>query len=100
MTLLNTATNKFEGKYAAIPERVRGGIMRWVEEGVMPGQFLWAVIRNDLREAVWAADDENLPLIPLYVRWFYWHAPAACCGSVEKANQWRGLQAKNADQPA
>lgn len=78
-------TTLFEGEYAAIPALMRDGIMRWVEQGVKPGQFLWAVICNDLRVAVAAADEENLALLPLYVRWFHWQCPAGVSGSPEAA---------------
>jgi hypothetical protein len=86
MSLSTTA--RFEGDYAAIPERMREGIIRWVDEGIRPGNFLWAVVRNDLAATCAAADDENRALIPLYTRWFYWEAPAGCCGSPENAKSW------------
>jgi hypothetical protein len=84
---LNT-TARFEGDYAAIPEPMREGIIRWVEEGVRPGSFLWAVIRNNLFDAWGHADDTNRALLTLYVRWFYWEAPGGCCGSAEAAAAW------------
>jgi hypothetical protein len=86
---MSLSTTLFEGKYAAIPEHMRGGIIRWVEDGVKPGSFLWAVICNDLSQTFCAADDENLALIPLYVEWFRWQCPAACRGSVADAAAWK-----------
>ena len=71
-----------------IPERMMGGIMRWIEHGIQPGDFLMAVITNDLCEAVGGADDENIHLIPAYVSYFYNEAPAQCWGSPEKAAAW------------
>jgi hypothetical protein len=94
-----STTLRFEGEYAAIPERMRGGIIRWVEEGLPPGNFLSAIIRNDLSWTLAAADAENRELIPLYVRWFHWEAPAACHGSSEAAKAWEaqgGLKKRQA----
>lgn len=78
----------FTGEYAAIPERMQEGIKRYVIDRLLPGDFLRAVIQNDLRHAVWYADDENLPLIPLYVRWFYNRAPSRCHGSPKAFVEW------------
>lgn len=78
----------FTGEYAAIPERMQEGLKRYVIDRLRPGNFITAVVRNDLRDAVRCADDENLPLIPLYVRWFYNVAPARCHGSHEACAAW------------
>ena len=71
-----------------ISDRMMPGIRRWIDYGITPGDFLWAVICNDLRGAVSCADDENLPNLPAFVAYFYNEAPAACWGSVEKATLW------------
>ena len=34
------------------------------------------------------ADPQNLPLIPLYVRWLYNRAPMLCCGSRRAVVDW------------
>jgi hypothetical protein len=60
----------FEKEYAAIPEGVRAGLERYVKHNITPGQFLKAVICNDLKTAVFCADKDNINLLPLYVRWF------------------------------
>lgn len=80
--------NWFEDSYAAIPARMQNAIRRYILEGIIPGSFLQAVICNNLRDAVNAADDENLPLLRRYVQWFYNIAPANCHGSKEKMLAW------------
>ena len=75
--------------YSGLPESLRAGARRWVEDHVAPGGFLCAVIRNDLSEAVALADDNNLPLLPEIVRWFYNEAPGPCWGSVHALDEWR-----------
>lgn len=71
-----------------IPERMMGGIKRYIEQGIKPGSFLCAVIHNDLREACGMADDENVMNLPAYVAYFYNEAPSQCWGSPEHMQQW------------
>lgn len=91
-----TATTQFEypveewftGEYSAIPERMQDAIKRYVIDRCRPGDFLTAVITNDLRGAAGTADADNLQLLPLYVRWFYNRAPGSCHGSPTKFVAW------------
>ena len=80
--------------FGKIPERMHGGLIRWVENGIVPGGFLCGLLTNDLREAVLRADNENVDLLADYVRYLYNNTPSGCWGSVEKFNTWqlhRGL---------
>ena len=72
-----------------IPERMRPGILRYINKGVIPGDFLQAIITNNLREAFARADDENRHIIGNYVKLFYCHAPAGCWGSVDAMRYWQ-----------
>lgn len=91
-----TATQQFEypveewfiSDYARIPERVQEAIKRYLIDRLRPGDFLTAVICNDLRNSISRADGENLELIPLYVGWFYNRAPAKSHGSPEAFEAW------------
>jgi hypothetical protein len=83
-----TVEEWFTGEYAAIPERMQEGIKRYVIDRLSPGDFLVAVITNNLKNAVGHADDENLPLLPLYVRWLYNRAPSRCHGSPAAFAAW------------
>jgi hypothetical protein len=71
-----------------IPERMMGGIERYINQGIKPGSFLTAVICNDLKGAVMRADDENLPNLVAFVAYFYNEAPAPCWGSPEAMKAW------------
>jgi hypothetical protein len=71
-----------------IPERMMGSIQRYVELGIPPGDFLTAIICNDLREAVGRADDENMANIPAFVSYFYNEVPSQCWGSRENMDAW------------
>lgn len=72
-----------------IPERMMGGIRRWIENGIPPGHFLGAVLANDLAEACGRADDESLANLPAYVAYLYNEAPSACHGSPIAVRAWQ-----------
>ena len=86
-----------------IPDRMGGGIDRYVNEGIIPGEFLQAIICNDLKEAFGRADDENFYNVAAYVNYFYNNCPAVCWGSKEKMEAWAKThderRKKNAKQP-
>ena len=63
-------------------------IRRYVDHHVRPSGFLAAVICNNLQDAVFYADDENLRNLPAFVAYFYDEAPSTCWGSVEKMQEW------------
>lgn len=73
--------------YSKLPETLRGGMQRYIEHGIVPGDFLRAVIRRDL-VAVLLADDENLARIRVIVRWFHQEAPSDCWGSPDDLRFW------------
>jgi hypothetical protein len=78
----------FTGEYDKIPTRMQTALTRYVTDRVAPGNFLQAVIKNDLRDACGRADSENLPLLPLYVKWLYNVAPGGCWGSLDNYKAW------------
>ncbi len=81
-----TCRNRKRDEDNMIPKRMMPGIRRYIDEHKRPGNFLQAIISNDLKAAVWNADDENMNLLPHYVQYFYWKAPSMCWGSQQK---WR-----------
>lgn len=83
---MNNGAYYFRGLY--IPERMLHSIRNWIDHAVVPGQFLTAIIENNLKEAVGYADDENFRNISAYVGYFYNEAPMACWGSPENMKQW------------
>jgi hypothetical protein len=77
-----------------IRDQMMPGILRYVEEGILPGQFLQAVICNDLVEACRRADEENLRNLPAFVAYFYDKVPQDRWGSREKMEAWIDLKKK------
>lgn len=78
--------------YNRLPEHIRGGARRYIEDGVLPGDFLQAVICNNLRESFVKADDTNTDRMFDIVCFFYNEAPSRCWGSEEKMYNWIKLK--------
>ena len=77
-----------EGR-AAIPRHLRGGLDRYFQERILPGQFLQAVLANDLREAVCRCTDrETLLALPEMLQALYTWGPGNCLGSREAVEAW------------
>jgi len=51
-------------------------ISKWYYEDYPLGGFLTAVVRNDLTEAVFQADDINIKALKLYAWFLTWNLPA------------------------
>lgn len=77
-----------------IPDRMMPGLTRWINDGICPGNFLQAILKNDFKEACALADHENMRNLPAYAAFLYNEAPAQCHGSVEKFNAWHELHRK------
>lgn len=71
-----------------IPAYMRDALQRYIEHGEPPGDFLTAVISNNLLEAVSRADDHNQINLPAYVAYLYNEAPPGSWGSPEKMQAW------------
>ena len=71
-----------------IPDYMRNGIDLYIDHGITPGDFLTAVICNDLVGAVGRADSTNIHNLPAYANFFYNYAPSPCWGSKAKMDAW------------
>ena len=72
-----------------IPFYMYDGLIFWILYGELPGDFLTAVLKNDLKEAIARADDINRDRLRNYVQFLYNEAPNQCWGSPEKVKAWR-----------
>lgn len=72
----------------AIPDYMVEGLDLWTRFGVLPGDFLIAVLSNDLMEACARADETNLRNLPVYCAYLYNEAPPQCFGSKERVRAW------------
>lgn len=73
-------------EYQKLPERYREGMRRYIEERIMPGSFLKAVLEDRLHDAVVRCD--NISHLKGIVMWIYNEAPSMCWGSPEKVKAW------------
>jgi len=67
-----------------IPERMKGGIRRFVYEGVPAGGFLMAVMEGNLVDAWLFADTENRLILHHYAHLVYQYIPISAMGNREK----------------
>lgn len=74
--------------YEGLPEHIRGGIKRYIEEKIPPGGFLTAVLSNDLVRSFASADHVNRHMMFDIVKWLYNEAPKNCWGSPERVKAW------------
>ena len=77
-----------------IPAYMHTAVIGYVLHGWHPGDFLHAVISNNLTEAAGHADAINQPLLWNYCNWFYNHAPADCWGSADSFARWQQLRTR------
>jgi hypothetical protein len=77
-----------EVNYHDLPEHMQDGARRYVEDGTKPGDFMVAVLSNDLVGALERADPINAARIHDWAIWLKWEAPGNCWGSSEKVAAW------------
>ena len=73
---------------AGIPERMARAIIKYIWQGQPVGDFLQAVIANDLRDAACRADSTNRLLLKQFALFFYNVAPGGCFGSRDSYEEW------------
>lgn len=70
------------------PLRIVVALEGYRDRWLLPGDFLQAVLRNDLKAAIALADDSNVLLLRHIVAWCYTNLPSAAWGSREKIAEW------------
>lgn len=64
-----------------IPERMQGALIRYFDKRIPPGDFLQAVLSNDLIESFGRADYENATQMRAYILWLYNEVPGRANGA-------------------
>lgn len=77
---------RFPFNYEDLP--LKHSVDMYAKAGRPVGDFLEAVISNDLRGACSRADDTNIHLIPVYIAYLYNETPCGCWGSKELYKKW------------
>jgi len=71
-----------------IPQHTQYGIDSYVTDKIPPGGFLYAVLSNNLFEAMMKADDINQSRMHDICSYIYNNTPANCWGSPEIVKEW------------
>ena len=82
----------------SVPERTLDRLRRYRDAGVPPGDFLQAVLMNNLQGAVYRADPENKAALANVVEWIELHLPLESWGNQTNygywLEQWREVREK------
>jgi len=73
---------------ALVPSHIREPIRQYVMRGILPGDFLTAVLRNDLTAAITRADSTNRAALYEIVMFLLNYVPWAAWGTAERISTW------------
>ncbi len=88
--------------YDLVPPHLRGGMREYIQRGHVPGDFLQALIANDLNDALIRGDEISLAVLRVLTAWLYNDAPGGSWGSRGILNAWStrgGLEGGARPQP-
>lgn len=71
-----------------IPGHCQAGLLDYIMKGQETGDFLYAILTNDLRRSCERADEINKHAIFNYVQFLYSYAPARCWGDKMAVQDW------------
>ena len=71
-----------------VPPHLQGALERYLQDGILPGSFLRAVLENKLKESFEQADDISRAALPDIVHYLYNYVPMAAWGSPERVTEW------------
>lgn len=81
--------------YNKLPEHMQSGARLYIEQGILTGSFLTAVLQNNLVNAIGQADSINRQELLAWANWLMWDIPAIAWGSVEKVQAYiEGIREK------
>jgi hypothetical protein len=73
-----------------VPDYMVDGMVRWIVFGIEPGDFMRALVSNDLMGALRAGDDTNRRELHHYGMFFYNAAPSGSFGRGDVMQTWSG----------
>jgi len=80
--------------YTILPEHMREGAKRYIEQGIIPGRFLELIFLNDFVHAWCQADIVNRQNMEAYAKFLYWEAPNSCWGNEQRMKEWSEARQK------
>lgn len=72
-----------------LPGHMWEGVYRYLNNGIMTGSFLTAIMEDKLVRSFGAADDINTLFMREWVMWLYDMCPLEARGSAEKVAAWK-----------
>lgn len=85
MNSIKLAPNEY---FPGVSMTVLGGLERYLNNGIMPGGFLTAVLENNLSQAFGRADSYNSANLKDIVAYIYNYVPSSAWGSPAKVSAW------------
>ena len=79
---------KFRYMGLAVPAHLHNGLANYVANHQSVGDFLTAVLENNLSGAVGRADEASWRGLGAVVSWLYNEPPSGCWGSPERVKAW------------
>lgn len=71
-----------------IPVHLQAGLGRYLYNHAKPGDFLMAVLSNDLMGALAHGDEESIAGLRDLIAYLYWEVGVDCYGSKETVDKW------------
>lgn len=71
-----------------VPPHLVEGLVAYVTQARPTGDFLQAVLENDLKEAFGRADEESARGMKAIMTWLYNCVPSVCYGSKPRVTAW------------
>ena len=75
--------------YSKVPAHLVQGLGSYIENGILPGSFLQALICNNLAKTLYCADGRGFAALPGLIEFLQEKAPSACWGSAEAMELWK-----------
>src|SRR5687768_16345644 len=85
---------RYEFRKFGLPDYMLDGLLRFVLHGIHPSNFLYAVLTNNLREAVRTADENNERRLVQWAKFVHCAIPGPCHGSPDAVRRWVQKHAK------
>lgn len=81
---------------SSLPQHMQGAVRRYLNDGIMLGDFLAAVLENNLVQSFARADEINRAAMFEWASWLYNECPDIARGSPERVREWcmRRVRAK------
>jgi hypothetical protein len=77
-----------QSQYRQIPAATRYAVARYLLNGLQPGGFLSAVLRNQLRESMARADADNRRNLQLLLGFLFNEVPDCAHGQSDSIDKW------------